>query len=90
MAALFEEKVHICTGSLISIYHILTTATCLESFFFYEIPEFDKYFALIGSSDLNTKERRYYYEQVEIHKYYSIRNSLNCDNNLGVITVGTY
>ena len=88
LAALFEGERHHCCGSVISSKHILTTAACLKIFFKKEclIPDFTRYFALVGSLDLINGGVRYYYEQVEIHKDYSFRKD-DLVHNIGLITV---
>ena len=86
VAGLFTFEDLFCSGVLVSAKHIVTAAACLERFFSTPIPYFGNYHAKIESLVFTAKDRKYYFEQVEIHKDYNLKK-VELTDNIGLITV---
>ena len=87
IATLYRDYEHFCSGSLISVLHVLTAAVCLGDFFSpLIVTNFSLYHALIGSSSVLKGGIPYYFEQVEIHKDFDFVKP-GIINNIGLITV---
>ena len=87
VASLFEYGTLYCSAVVISLKHLLTTASCIENLIVsQDFTQFSYYFALIASDNNNKSLPLYYFLQVEAHPKYDFKDPQPY-LNIGVITV---
>ena len=87
MASIHLNGRIICSGTVMSLTHLLTAAQCIADLIQSEDPsQFNNYFALVVTANINIVSKPYSFERVEVNPDYNLI-SRPPNFNIGVITV---
>ena len=84
-----HKDLHKCSAFLISIFHALTAAHCLDEFLSHQLlPNFSDYSVVAGIFDGSaTSIQIFSIDEVEVHPKYEAKENFTSKYNIGLITV---